>query len=502
MNLKLSTLTLSMTLMLATFTARAGDVNLLGNLNVASNLTGALVGYKYVTVAEGTNDTHRGKNLQSAYAVAASLSPTFSNRVAVIIPPGNYSLGTTNLIMNTSYVDLVGLIPAQMTTKQVFTDSAGRKRSKTVANVQCPVRIYAAVGSGSGTIMQNIDNARIESLILSNTGSGVAYYPSVAGTNTILRHVAMNSMRAGVAYAGQYVDCVSSNWMAFGGGGAASGTFIDCVGDVYSFGGNWGTASGTFIGCVGSDDSFSGHGGVASGTFIDCVSGNEGFGSGDAYDYDNGTAGGTFKGCVGGPRSFGGNAGVADGTFVDCVGGDNSFGGPDGEFNYSGTASGKFTDCVGGDYSFGTSGTANGVFRACTGGVGSFGGYGTASGYFTDCTGGWNSFGGQYNASATFIRCVGNGSFGAWGTASGTFIDCTDASYGFGVWGTLASTAKLQHCRAANTSFGAFTMSSDDFNYNLGGSNTFLMLPNLPTNTNGLPRGSVWTIGGTLKIVQ
>ena len=105
-----------------------------------------LQGDKYVIVPEGTNDTQRGNNLQAAYVAATFLNPGISNRVAVIVPPGAYNLGTTGLDMYTSDVDLIGLVPCQMTTKQVFTDSAGGQRTKTVANVQYTVTIYGAVG--------------------------------------------------------------------------------------------------------------------------------------------------------------------------------------------------------------------------------------------------------------------------------------------------------------------------------------------------------------------
>ena len=111
----------------------AGTLTVSGSLTVTTNLTaqsitlggvtetnwsgaGALPlqGYKYVIVAEGTNDLHRGNNLLSAYSTATTLSPLSSNRVAVIVPPGSYNLGTNGLVMNTSYVDLIGLVPSQM----------------------------------------------------------------------------------------------------------------------------------------------------------------------------------------------------------------------------------------------------------------------------------------------------------------------------------------------------------------------------------------------------
>ncbi|MGD0061613.1 MAG: hypothetical protein ABSD58_19570 [Verrucomicrobiia bacterium] len=419
----------------------AGNLTVNGNLTVTTNLTAQSVtlggvtqtswpaalagGYKYVIVAEGTNDLQRGSNLQAAYTTATTLNPTSSNRVVVLVSPGSYNLGSSGLTMNTSYVDLIGLVPSQMTTKQVFTDSAGITRTKTVANVQCPVLVYSS--ASAGTLVQSVDYIRIESVILTNTGSGVAYGPSVNGINTVLRHVSMSSMPSDFDYDGEYVDCVGGS-SAFGNDTAnnsnyANGTFVDCVGGDNSFGAG-SVASGTFIGCTGGDSSFAGSQGFndalgyndsafASGAFINCVGGDESFGG-------EGTASGTFRGCVGGYESFGGD-GEANGTFIDCVGGDVSFAGNDGWTQHAGYADGTFIDCVGGSNCFG-----------------------------------------------------GNG-------------------------GSLDLSAKLQHCQAGAGSF--YFGASADFNYNVGGSNTFLMLPQLPTSTNGLPSGTVYNSSGTLKVM-
>ena len=392
--------------------AFAGSLTINGNLTVASNLTAqsislggvtnstwpGLQGYKYVMVSEGTNDAQRGNNLQAAYATATTLSPSSSNRVAVIVPPGTYNLGTAGLVMNTSYVDLIGLVPAQMTTKQVFTNSAGSLSTKTIANVQCPVRI------SSGTITQTVDYVRIESMILED------YYPSVSGTNTTLRHVSMTSMSWTAEYAGLYIDCVAG------------------------------------------DESF-GYAAIVSGTFIDCVGSEESFGA------DNLGTQGTFIDCTGGSDAFGGNSLHAGGTFIRCVGGDDAFGA-------EGESSGTFINCVGGNHSFSGDNTADGTYVGCIGGDFSFGGEGDAIGSFINCVGGNDSFGGD----------SGDG-------------------------GVLHTTAKLQHCKAGVNSFGSFNMASDDFNYNVGGSNTFLMLPQLPTTTNGLPSGTVYNNGGALMVM-
>jgi hypothetical protein len=434
---KLSLICWAATSLLAT-QVFAGSLTVNGDLTVTTNLTAESIslggvtqtnwpsalaegyqGYKYVIVAEGTNDLERGSNLQTAYATATTLDPTSSNRVVVLVPPGSYNLSSTGLVMNTSYVDLIGLVPAQMTSKQVFTDSSGTQRAETIANVNCPVLIYAS--AGAGTLVQNVDYVRIESLILSNTSSGFAYDPSLNGTNTVLRHVSMTSMGTSIGYPGLYVDCISggSGFTGDSGGEDASGTFIDCVGSDYSFGVN---ASGTFIGCTGGGSSFGGNGNTASGTFVDCVGGGGSFGSG------GGTASGSFNGCVGGYESFA-NSGEANGTFIDSVGGDYSFGAND-PYNTGGSdADGTFIDCVGGAGSFGSS----------------------------------------------------NGGDG----------------------GSLDNTAKLRHCQGGSGSFGSFNMASQDFNYNVGGTNTFLMLPQLPTpaSTNGLPSGTVYNSSGSLKVM-
>ena len=399
--------------------SRAGNLTVNGDLTISNNLTAQsitlggetqtnwnslpLQGSKYVIVPQGTNDAHRGNNLRAAYTRAASLGPSASNRITVIVPPGAYNLGSDGLVMDTSYVDIIGLVPCQMTTKQVFTDRAGRQRSKTVSAAE------QHTASINGTITQTVDNVHIESVYLQ------FYWPTVSGTNTVLRHVWMTDMRnigGGLEYAGQYIDCVSGSW---GFSSHISGTFIDCVAETHSFGNSEVTTSATLIDCTAYEQSFGGRGG--------------------------GGASGTFTRCVGGDFCFGG-WGNASGTFIDCVAGQESFAGG------GWTASGTFIGCVGDEGSFGSS-TEGG---------------GTVSGTFIDCVGGQNSFAGN-----------------------------DENSY-------MTPSAKLRHCKASGgfAGFGA----SDDFNYNFDGTNTFLMLPYLPTSDSGLPSGSVWSSNGVLRVKQ
>lgn len=192
--------------------------------------------------------------------------------------------------------------------------------------------------------------------------------------------------------------------------GGVNNVYDTCVGfGEYSFGG---VSVGTFINCTGGDYSFGGNGGSASGIFINCK---------------------------GGYRSFGGGGfGIASGVFTGCVGGACSFGGDDSGAGGEGFATGVFRDCVGGDFSFGGGygGAASGEFINCTGGASSFGGaYGVASGTFDYCNAGTSSFGGSI-ASGVFTYCkAGLGSFGS------------------GAGGSIASTARLYHCKLSGGVF-------------------------------------------------
>jgi len=309
----------------------AGNLTIDGTLTANSNLTVLSTitlgdearsnwpfnGYKCVVVPEGSNDVHRGNNLRAAYSTAAILSPSSTNRATVILPPGNYNLNGTDLSLASNYVDLVGLVPCQMTARKTFTDSTGMEHTKTVANVQCPVRIFGAA------VSQSAGDVHIESVIISN------YAPSVASTNTLLRHVATTLMSSDISYLGEYVDCTGGD-RSFG----------------YDSGDN---------------------GIVAGGTFIDCVAGSSSFGSRNA---DGATASGTFIDCTAGNASFGGeNSGEASGVFIRCVGGDYCFAGD------GGTASGTFIDCTAGTYSFGSDNVLASTARLqhCAAGTGSFG---------------------------------------------------------------------------------------------------------------------------------
>lgn len=345
-------------------------------------------------IARTTDDpVLNGANLLTAYAQASVLTPhgqplSADNRAAVLVPPGQYNMGTGQIILDTEFVDLIGL-STNRTDQYIFGESNG---------------------PGTGVIHQTASDVVIENLRVHCTRSSgavsvddtdpAAYFPDSALTAATVRNCSFEaneihafSTRLAVEYQGRYEDC-SGSIAAFGGFGTASGTFLRCTGGESAFGGNTGTASGTFEDCVGGDSAFGGLGGTASGT---------------------------FKDCVGGISSFGGSAGAASGTFDRCVGGDTAFGG-------FGTADGDFTSCIGGDRAFGGNGDATGYFDYCVAGNDSFGAFGTASGTFRFCTGGTQSFGtGGFSTGGFFLHC--NAEFPSYsGPATATHLFCTQGN--------------------------------------------------------------------------
>jgi hypothetical protein len=404
-----------------TATAFAGD---------GSGLSGVF-GFEndaYVIVQTTSNATTNGTNLLAAYAAASALTPNGSalsadNRAAVIVPPGNYDLGTGALTLDAEFVNLVGL-SSDPRNQYIFGESDG---------------------SSTGVIMQTaddvaIENLRVECILASGTTSGndtspAAYFPDPDLPNTVIRNCVFEandtnafSMRLSIEYSGAYED-VEAGFGAFGGSrdffapGIASGTFINCSGGDASFAGGEGVfstlpeASGTFINCSGGDYAFAGgaiDGGEVSGTFTECVGGVYAFGGGGNR---GGTLDGTFLRCEGGAYAFGGGSGSStggtiSGTLTDCSGGDHAF---CGGLAVAGTinASATLTRCSGGDFAFvsttGSGGSINGTFYHCSGGNFAFGGSGgtVSSGTFYFCEGGGGSFTGT--GTSTHLFCIEDG---------------------------------------------------------------------------------------------
>lgn len=270
----------------------------------------------YVTVKVTDNFIENGKNLLLAYQEAKNLNPggsnkSSTNRVTLLIPPGNYNLNSSPLSIDISYLDVIALESGQKNPSVLIVNGG-----VTVSSSDCRI-----IGIKSDSFAIGISNSN---QYFENCAGGLNAFGGSGGTAS-----------------GTFVNCVGGDNSFAGEGGLASGNFINCKGGIFAFGGG-GVASGYFKDCEADHSSFGGFGGSASGTFLNCTClGDYGFGGG-------GIAGGIFKNCTSSNYSFGGQGGLAGGSFYNCKGLNSSFGGSEETSN----AVGFFENCFGLDYCF------------------------------------------------------------------------------------------------------------------------------------------------------
>lgn len=463
--------------------------------NAYANLL-AYDAYTVKIVRNGTTNILNGTALRDAYADALTLEPggnplSETNRVALLLQPGTYDLGSTGLDLSSPFVDIFGL---------------GMRESVVVSS-------SSNTGTGLGTLAPSVDGFRLQSLTLQNTAPAFnafddtddsAFAPQLTLSTAILKDILFVNpaptengapfMRQGVNFYGcTFIDCkgidnlllsqffsgasgifenCSYDGSGFGIGIAPTGTFTNCTLGGSGFGSPFvGTMSGTYTRCTAGPSSF-GYTtvGTVTATFIDCRCTGAGFGQAGAL-MDS-----TFQNCISGNNSFVGAA--LAGSFTNCTAGTGSFSGT--------TMSGTFTGCLASSTSFSGT-TMSGTFTDCTAGNSSFGGNNsTLSGTFNKCVAGTNSFGQRGSViSGTLNHCIaGNGSFGngvdssTVSTISGKLYHCKGGNNSFGNSVNITSTAEFHHCTAGTNSFGAGNNGSlsncaGKFHYCNGGSGSF-----------------------------
>ena len=174
--------------------------------------SGGLAGTQYVFVQANGTDVENAIELQAAYDLAKTMSPTSTNRITIVTSPANYNFGSSDFTMDTQYIDLVSL-------------------------------------DGNRSIVFNGENT------INITANNVF----VKGVDVLAKKFTIgNDLNFLIAE-----NCTGGD-LSFGGLGTASGTFTNCTGAWSSFGAE-GTASGTFNNCQGGDFSFGGSN-TASGT--------------------------------------------------------------------------------------------------------------------------------------------------------------------------------------------------------------------------------------------
>lgn len=464
---------------------------------------------------EANTAAQNGANLLAAYAAAKLLTPggnalSATNRAAVLVPPGVYALGSSQLLADTEFVDIVGMGASP---KDVVITSNDSSQSTLLQSANDMVirgitLKHLADASATGRAAYEIDTVSafslvMEDVILSGNGttSGAtvnAAYITQDYYGTFKNVQCENSPYPswdGILW-GTWIDCSCTGdaWCCTIGGitttavfercscvngfgifGAVfEGTYTDCEVTGRGFGsGDDCAAIGIYTRCKANSLSFgSGLNAIAGGTFIDCEANDSSFGWGDGATcnasimlgcwgknncFGSSTSGAVFQNCRGDGTVFNsplGSACTLAGTYINCYGGPTSFGGggtpSTAEIR---TLSGKFYNCVAGNQSFGGQaviGTAVNAFTA------------TLSGEFKDCRAGNLSFGTRRSTlSGTFTNCsAGNQSFGCgWesntiSALSGKFYHCVGGNYCFGTSAVMGLDAEFHHCVAGSNSFG------------------------------------------------
>lgn len=371
-----------------------------------SSIAGSLANSSWFTFVGGAaTSAANGTALIAAYAAAKLLTPggaalAANNRHTIILLPGVYTVTGGALVLDTQFIDIVGLRRINGTKLKVAAQSF--------------ITGGAVIVSTGIAVTKTANDVWLQSIAIQTTANNVAL-PAFSGTGNFPNEkfidvlftgtggVNSRGMEDAYTYAGYYEDCCCQTEEGFGSNGnSMTGVAVRCVSGAYSFSSGGGSdATGEFYDCIADGGSFGGAGGNASGNFYRCSFANYGinvsgvasamFGGGTVGD----TANGKFEDCDAGGTaidSFGGGGGTAGGTYIRC----------------RAMAGGGF-----GGNSGGTGGTFSGTAKDCEAGVSSFGGGtgngGTCSGTAINCTGGANSFAGA-NTNA--------------GTMSGTLLAC------------------------------------------------------------------------------
>ena len=218
--------------------------------DIADSVGGGLEGTQYVYVAANGTDLENAVELQAAYDLAKTMSPSITKRITVVAAPGNYNFGAASFTMDTQYIDLVTLD----------------------GNRSAIVNTTSFVGLAIGANDVFVKGVDVVTKMLDVIG----------GPLTKLENCRGGDYSYGYMSSGTFINCVGGDDSFGTAGGIASGTFVDCTGGAYSFGG-FSTASGTFTNCTARVASF-GYGGAGlSGTCVSCVSDLYGTVSGKLY---------------------------------------------------------------------------------------------------------------------------------------------------------------------------------------------------------------------------
>lgn len=358
----------------------------------------------YILVPTSNDPVLNGVALLAAYDAAKALTPnglalSSTNRAVVLLPPGRYDLVDDGLILDTNFVDVIGLSTSR---RDAYITSA------------------CADGDGFGTITHYAvaPDVVLANFTVNNTGGTRT---DGDGNDTAAYFVDDNAIQVRLIKNVEFLDNNGASW---------------AMRQAREY-------AGTYENCVAADYSFGAHGGSFTGTAVDCRVGIRSFGNGGSFD-------GIATRCTGGNYCFAAEGTVGFTAMLDsCVAGTNSFAGGAGS-EFRGTA----VDCRAGDSSFGYAVVnGNAQFYRCTAGTNSFGYDVHQDAYFEDCRAA-SGFG-ITTCRGIFKGCISYGDgFGSAGTihATARLFDCLAFGAGFG--GIIEAGAVLKNCTAGDGGFG------------------------------------------------
>jgi hypothetical protein len=340
-----------------------------------------------ILVNSSSTPIENAENLREAYALAKNKTPngqaiSATNRVVVLLPIGQYDIGTEPVVMDVQFIDIVAVTPTSgKPTKSLVEYPTGEGNPDwrgEETNYYYPPETVIYTTNANYVLEQAVDDVRLIGFGLAALHEGSAsnenasaLYISVSDNpesyyDTMYFFGATTLVAGGVRFPtyneqhfrGTWVNCISNSmaWRIRNDTSDWEPTMFDCKSGVFSYvGDSLGVGLGMdcrVIRCEGGDGVFAGctafTGPIpAEALFIDCIGGDKCFGQ-------SAEVAGTFIRCQTGNYSFGGSFSEVDtwpnapGRFIgyaeDCTAGKASFGGTENDID--GYLGGELVRCI------------------------------------------------------------------------------------------------------------------------------------------------------------
>ena len=300
-----------------------------GQANITITPGGGSSGENFIIVDISSNKTTNGINLLAAYTAAKTKTPygnalSQSNRYTIILPPAIYNVASTQLLLDTSFIDIVGSttdLSAHQITGNItqFVSVAANNLELRNLYILNNSTSYGFNGGGNrpGLLMDNMffgyggAGANSWQAVVEGEFSGVAsrlnagqFYSATGGDTACIGNAGNVS--------GTISNIIATGSVADGG---VNGFAFNCKGGTISFGGRgyYGNSTGFMMNCRGSNSAFANR---PSGTYINCHGGDGAWAGQESTDLT-----GTYINChsSAGATSFGTSATrTLSGTMFFC----------------------------------------------------------------------------------------------------------------------------------------------------------------------------------------